>query len=231
MKDIVAGVEVVVSDDSLHINDIFEPEILQLWGLLEAKYPGYGVFFCYHNAEEPGDFLTEIGAEIVDDCVEFRLEPEDLFHTGSPVDSFAPTDGNLAQPAGMLTQPTGLDESRFAEFAALHDSLSANMFWNSTRISDNREKWRIFVLSDEDEISGYVMTAIWPPTLAEIFGVVAATESESRALLTAATLDAFALGKQEVLVMVETDNAQELAAARAVGFRETSYYRGYKAQL
>jgi hypothetical protein len=213
MKELIAGVEIIVGDNVLHINDAFEPEIREVWEQLPARYGGFEVFLCYHNSVAPGEFLNEIGATLIDDCFEFRLEHEGLIPT---------------EPNWEITPLTYFD---FSQFAAMHDEVNPDMYWTSSRIRDDLDKWRIFIMARDGQVVGYVITAMWQPKQAEIFGLVAPTESDHRSLIASAARDVFASGKSQVLMMVDTDSNTEQAAASALGFRNSGFYQGFEAKV
>ncbi|MCL2171994.1 MAG: hypothetical protein FWB71_07520 [Defluviitaleaceae bacterium] len=196
------------------INDPADNRLEAILGNLGELYPGFTVDICYHNQEHPAEIISRLGAQIIDDSIEMRLE----------IDNFKPDIGEaFLMPSTM-----------WFDFAAIHDARHPDMYWTSRRIAAHRGFWDIFVTrennSDEQNppISGYLLAA---NTTHEIFCVASNSPAESRHLLTAAVRHAFNSGASQVLRMVERADTAEQTAARALGFTEHGYYRGFRLVL
>ena len=208
----VAGVEILIDEPKRYIqaDDVCEGNLRELWKIIESCYAGYTVMYCYHNTVVPVELLREIGVTLADDCVEMRISRADL--------------GDLSEKKIVrITQDT------FEEFAACHDEHNPEMYWTSERIKEDLSQWDIHAIVNDDEITGYVLMALWNPVEAEIFCVVAADNEQMQALIAAGVKSAFEAGKTEALYMADRNSAEQ-EAAMSVGFQETGYYVGYKAQ-
>jgi len=208
------GVEVNIeaSENYIQINDISDENLTRIWGDIKAQYPGYELALCFRDVPVPTNALLAIGAEILDDCLAMRVWQ----------DSYKPCNSLDVVP---------LEKADFAEFAALHDKLhpAPVMYWTSQRLLNAWDKWRIFVVWDGGKIIGYTMMliALRDEAQGEIFVVEAESQDHCKALISAATGCAFAIGKSEVLFMVDRDGHHEYEATEAVGFRKTGFYMGY----
>ena len=209
------GIEVFVEAPEKHIqiNDIRREDIAGLWACLKAAYPGYNVDFCFRDVEVPVEVLTEIGAELLEDCVKMRLLPQD-------------------HKAYESHQVGPLTENDFDDFAAFHDAIDHGMYWTSRRMRDKMDIWRIVALKTNGNISGYSMLRVKfrDASLGEIYCVEADNPSKRKSLLSAAVRCAFEEGKSEVIFMVDND-ATEQEEALAIGFSAVGFYTAYNAVL
>ena len=214
MKSITMhGVEVFVDTDEayIQINDIRESDIDKVLRELTKQYSGYEVVFCFHDMVAPADTLRGIGAELSDDCIKMCLLPQDC----------------KAHENHLVTLLTEVD---FDDFAVIHDTRNADMYWTSERIRNNRDIWRIFLLQTKQGISGYAMLMIElsDDSLGEIFCVEADDPAQCKAIFSAAANCAFECGKNEVVFMADRDDTDAQVAASAVGFRVAGYYQAYR---
>jgi hypothetical protein len=209
----ISGVRALIEpeDRLIQLDDVTETEVPEVWRQIKKEYPGFTVDFCFHNTVAPIDFLREIKAEVLEDCIELRLAPGDMKDI-------------------QVKKTVPVDEENFEQFALFHDKVKdPEMFWNSEKIRKNRAEWGISALYDSGEIKGYAMIRSgW-----EIY-CVTADNIEAKVALTAAMVSvaekkAFPAGK-EVLFMVDRDDYPTLDAASQLGFRRAGFYIGYRAQ-
>ena len=210
MKIEVNGIEVQVehADHYLQMNDLCAAELGSVWAALEAQYADYEKLLCYHQPEIPEAMLAEMGAVLVDDCIEMRADAE----------RFAD-----AQAHGVVR----VGEQTFAAWAAHHDQCHQDMYWTGERIGRDLSRWAIFALWANERMAGYLLLAMWHPGEAEIFCVVAADSAQAEALLTAAARFASQSARTTVLYMADRQSVSEKAAA-SVGFAATGIYKAYK---
>jgi len=204
----INGITVFIEEAERHlqINDIGEADLKAVWPVLQTRYPGFELDLCFRDMDEPADLLAEMGAAILDDCLKMVVKP----------DEFLPTNSTAAL----------LAKADFAKFSAIHDKThDPDFYWNSRRILDKWDIWRIFVMP---EMAGYTMLDLRNINQSEIFCVHADNQPARAELLTAAINCAYEAGRDYVQYMVDRDNEAEYAAARAVGFQEVGFYRGYQ---
>ena len=209
MKTSIDGVAAFAenADRYLQFDDISGADLSRIWGGVQAAYPDYDTWFCYHNTEPPLAWLNEIGAALEDDCAEMRLLPA----------RFQPGD---TLGAGRVT---GAD---FAAFAAYHDACNPNMYWTGERIGRDLSRWGIFVLRADDAIIAYLLLALGDPLRPEIFCVQAFDAAQHKALISIAAGTALEGGAKELLYMADPYGAGHTAAL-SVGFAVTGFYKGY----
>jgi len=200
----------------IQINDISAEALSATWAQLVKDYPGYEVFFSY-NSERMADGqvvpvgeLAEIGAELVDDMLAFRLR----FSNFKPI-----TETNLSI--------TPLDEAGFSTFAEFHDQHYPDIYWTSERIAKRLDIWQIFTLKEDGQITGYTMAMVTPNN-AEIFAIVPADDLSFKTLLATACNQVFTVEKEEVLYMIDRKAATNQTLAKEVGFEKTGFYQGYR---
>jgi len=210
----INGVEIYIeeAESYIQINDIQGHDLAAIWDILIAKYPGYEIVLCFHDMPVPTDILEKIGAELLEDCLELQVRPQDI------------------QPHGGF-DIVPLQKSDFGGFAKLHDTVNPapDMYWTSSRIWPKWDNWRIFVCKSNGEIIGYsmIMVALRDESIGEMFAVHADNPALRKALLSAAVASAFECGKSVVLNMVERNDTGAQEDSFAVGFREVGYYQGY----
>jgi len=213
MKPInIAGVEILldVKEQYIQINDSSESDLRTAWPQIVASYPGYQIFFCYHNNKPPINFMNEINAELLDDSLEMRLLCKDISFTSSP---------NIVQ----------VTEANFDNFAVYHDKCNPgpDMHWTSRRLKEDLSRWLIFISQPRGQINGYTMLSMWDPACAEIFCLEATGLADGAAIASTAITAAFEAGKSEILYMTEGKLGEEIA--KELGFSHKGYYKGYRA--
>lgn len=219
---LIAAINLMVEQDNkyLQTNGIYAKTDLpfvyrELTAYLAERYRGFVFFSGYPKENEDAiRIMQSMGAECVDSSVTLHLNPRD--YTACPTD--------------RLVQ--ALDPARFDAFAAFHDACNADIYWSSARIKEALDKWKIYVIANENRIIGYILYAIWNASEAEIY--CASVDEAYRAdetflaLLSGTVPDIFLIGKKRILYMVDDNAAMELAAALRVGFREKGHYRCFK---
>ena len=194
------------SDKHIQINDL-NPDDLKndpsFWRDIQNKYAGYEIDFCYHNCEIPVEFIAEIGAALLESCVETRLVQQNF----TPICRF---------------EPTLVTNDNLSTFKALHDKANPGMFWTSEKISQDLSRWNIYMCEDS-----YVMMSLWSD-VSEIFALEATNETTGAALLSAAAKFAFETVKTGVLFMIDDDAIIHAKAAQSIGFVECGKYIAYR---
>jgi len=207
----INDIEIFPGEGNIQINDIQGHDLLAIWDKLTTQYPGYELVLCFRNMQAPMDALSSIGATLLEDCIDFRVSP----------DEFVPHDGaNISL----------LEKSEFEEFAKLHDTIAnADFYWTSPLVWQEWDIWRICVYKKNGKITGYsmIMVEMRDNTIGEVFAVEADSPAVRMSLLSAAVKAAFEMGKSCVVNMVERDDTHGHEATLALGFREVGYYRGY----
>jgi len=210
---------VTKSEKSIQINDVKQEKIATIWEHLVTEYPDYEVFFSFNsermgsNQEIPTEFLAEINAQLVDDALNFSLSSKD----------------NVSDHESEL-EINLLSEAEFAEFAKFHDYYNPDFFWTSKRIQECQDIWQIHILKTYGHLSGYAMTLISDQNFAEIFTIKSNNKLEFKALLSTTCKTAFASGKTGILYMIEKASpASHQQMAKGLGFKETGFYKGFRA--
>ncbi len=178
-------------------------EYRALWQDLQNKYSAYEIDFCYHNCDDPAAFMAEIGASLLESCVEMRLAPGE----------FMPAEG---------LRPLRVTDKSFELFKALHDKEASGMYWTSERVGQDLSRWCIFVCGDS-----YMMMSLWGE-VPEVFAVRAEGAERGAALLSAAAEFAFGAGKPAVLFMADESAQNQIDSALSVGFKSCGKYVAYR---
>ena len=218
----------------IQINDINEEDLDTLWQYLQSQYPGFQVDLCFRNVPTPTKALDKIGATVIDDCVEMRMDLE----------------GNIAEDLAKDIQVNLLTQEEFPEFAKLHDSTYPTMYWTSKRILESWDIWRIFTIRGDGKetatpkITGYILYKhVAHRGIREVFCVAGGSLDQHKALLSAIVKwsqtegmkaeQAHSPSDKTILFMIDrNDNFDmEMEAAGATGFKETGFYVGYSTNL
>ena len=202
-------VHIFPSTKHAQIDDFCREDIPAFRGI-QHRFAGYSLDFCYHNCEVPLDFMHALDAQLLESCVEMRLQQQDFL----PVEN--------AGVAGMCR----ITESNYALFSAVHDKYSASMFWTSTRIAARLKNWYIAMLNISE---GYVLMNIAGDE-AEVYALVAPRDHDRVNLLNAAAHHAFACAKREILFMVDETFIHQAEEARSIGFRACGTYVAYRVE-
>ena len=203
MKLFVTETEKHLQIDEFHANNIADLRIY--WQNIRDKYMGYDADFCYHGehvSHIPEEFLSEIGAEILESCIETRLFQK----------NFIPTDKLDLIP---------VDEANFASFALLHDKVQG-MYWTSERLKKDLTPWLIYMYGDS-----YVLMRLGKGEFAEIYALEAADMHVKKALLSQAAEYAFKMNKANVLWQIDDDAHADLELSQALGFEVCGTYVAY----
>lgn len=131
------------------------------------------------------------------------------------------------EDAGILP----ISRENYEFFSSLHSQTDYDMYWNSGRILDAIDRWRIYVCLRNGKVTGaiyYMADTLMP----EIFGIDFPDGTYNgdiyRALLTAALNDCKRRGAKHMVFFNESESQ---ADALACGFRCISDYVCYKISL
>jgi hypothetical protein len=185
---------------------------------LKTNYSGYKIHFGYPLENERGiSFLEGIKAKPVDASITMNLEKDDFIKKGS-FDEVIP-----------------LEEKHYKEYAAFHDNHNPNMWWNSERIFEKIDLWKIYVIIKKDKIVGSIFIKLLKDDEAEVFGISIDEEYINNnlelKLLSEATYSIFEQGRKELLYFVDEFDKVGLEATLNVGFKQIDTYRSYEVNL
>ena len=165
----------------------------KFWQELCEKYPGWTVDFVYRNCEPPAEFITEIGARILETHIITELTSETFDCSNEP-------------------KATPVTAENFNIFAKLHDNVDTEFAYPNARIAEDMSRWRIFMQSD-----AYVMMSFWNDT-PEIFILEISNADEGALLLATAASYAFSNGIAKLDFFIDANRPIEMEAALRAGF-------------
>lgn len=138
-------------------------------------------------------------------------------------------DHYILRPQSKDVVPITRDNFRL--FADVHSQYDDDMYWNSERILEAIDEWRIFVLLQKKKTVGAIYFSA-DESMSEIFGVDfpngAYDSAAYRTLLTAALNDCKRTGKKH---MVFFNDEESQSDALACGFRCVGEYICFKTKL
>ncbi|MCL2416234.1 MAG: hypothetical protein FWD01_05395, partial [Defluviitaleaceae bacterium] len=146
-KKIINDIEIFVSDidNYLQINDIGGSDLIKIWEKIKTDYADYDKWICYHNYSDiPFDLLDEIGAVILDDCIETHLTADNF--------AYSEVDGVVR-----------ITEENFDEFAARHMKCNPESGAQPARIKRDFSKWAVFAFLSDNQIADYIIIYIGNP--------------------------------------------------------------------
>ena len=205
------NVRILLETDNKYIqlDDHDDATLRSIWPQLVAKYPGFDVDLCYHNNTVPHAFLNEIGAELVDDCVQLHLNKSDMKTVAAD-------------------DVTAVTEANFDAFATLHDAKNPDVYWTSSRLRQEPHGWDILAIISGNEMIGYAaIRSGW-----EVYFLHASNVENMLRLLSAAVRRGFTVQtyEREILYNVDSSELMQLEVAKWLGFRRTGFYVGYSAK-
>lgn len=121
------------------------------------------------------------------------------------------------------------------EIATFHNKYNLNIWWNSERIFEKIDLWKIHVIIKKDKIVGSIFIKLIKDDEAEVFGISIDEEYINNnielKLLSEATYSIFEQGRKELLYFVDEFDKVGLEAALNVGFKHIDTYRSYEVNL
>lgn len=121
-----------------------------------------------------------------------------------------------------------LDKKDFDLFRNLHDSIDIDIYWNSDRIYNDFENWRIYIYKESDKVVGAIYS-LDASILLEVFGIDYLNNIVKKEiyenLLTAFINDAKNEGIKHIVYFNEYE--EELQFLKSIGFESLGEYRYY----
>jgi len=168
-------------------------EYRKFWQALCEKYPGWTVDLVYRNCDPPAEFITEIGARILEVHIITDLTSE-TFNYANELNAIQVTAEN------------------FDVFAKLHDNVDPEFAYPNARIAEDMGRWRIFMQGN-----AYTMMSFWNNT-PEIFILEMSNAEEGTLLLATAANYVFSHGIAKLDFYIDVDKPMEMEAAQKIGF-------------
>ncbi|HEY8362796.1 MAG TPA: hypothetical protein VIK77_07920 [Tissierellaceae bacterium] len=153
--------------------------------------------------------------KIIETSEFFRLEKDNLIVK------------DISERIKMLT----MDD--FDAFSSIHDKMNPDMYWNSERIKNNFNRWRIFTYCKDEEILAYIMSLIYDNNIGEIFGITSVTNIESNileGLIYFACKDIFSLGATRIINSCDLGSFEKELYLN-LGFVRTNDYICYRISI
>lgn len=185
---------------------------------LESNYSGYKMYFGYPVENVKAiKYLKDIKAKPVDASTTMNLKKVDFVR----VDVF--------DEVVLLT------DKYYKEYGVFHDKHNPNMYWNSERIFEKIDIWKIYVIMKEGKIVGSIFIKFIGDTESEVFGISVDEEYKydnfELMLLSEGVYNIFQDGREQMLYFVDEDDEVSLEASLKVGFKQIDTYRSYKVSL
>ena len=168
-------------------------EYHNFWEELRKKYLGWTVDLVYRNCDPPAEFITKIGARILEAHAITELTSETFNY---------PKELNAVQ----------VTTENFDVFAKLHENVCPDFAYPNASIAKDMGRWRIFMQGN-----AYTMMSFWNNT-PEIFLLEISNVEEGTLLLAAAAKYAFSNGIAKLDFFIDVDRPMEMDAALKIGF-------------
>lgn len=185
---------------------------------LESNYSGYKMYFGYPVENEKAiKYLKDIKAKSVDASITMNLKKVDFVR------------------ADVFDEVVLLTDKYYEEYGIFHDKHNPNMYWNSERIFEKIDIWKIYVIMKEGKIVGSIFIKFIGDTESEVFGISVDEEYKydnfELMLLSEGVYNIFQDGREEMLYFVDEDDKVSLEASLKVGFKQIDTYRSYEVRL
>ena len=175
----------------------------QILAKFVRKISGLDSGLCISQLRPPMEFITEIGARI--------LEAHTITILTSETFNYA------IEPAATL-----VTAENFHIFAKLHENIDPDFAYPNASIAKNMERWRIFMQGD-----AYIMMSFWNDE-PEIFVLEMSSAEEGALLLATAAKYAFSNGIAKLDFFIDADKPMEMEAALKIGFAATGKSIAYR---
>lgn len=185
---------------------------------LESNYSGYKMYFGYPVENEKAiNYLKDIKAKPVDASITMNLKKVDFVR------------------ADVFDEVVLLTDKYYKEYGVFHDKHNPNMYWNSERIFEKIDIWKIYVIMKEGKIVGSIFIKFIGDTESEVFGISVDEEYKydnfELMLLSEGVYNIFQDGREQMLYFVDEDDEVSLEASLKVGFKQIDTYRSYEVSL
>ena len=183
-------------DKNILLKEHFEKsaeEYRKFWQGLCEKYPGWAVDLVYRDCDPPAEFITGIGARILEAHAISSLTNETFNYTNEPSAELVTTEN-------------------FHAFAKLHENIDPDFSYPNAKIAKDMSRWRIFMQGN-----AYTMMSFWNDE-PEIFILEASSAEDGASLLATAANHAFSNNKTKLDFFIEVDKPIQMEAALKVGF-------------
>lgn len=182
---------------------------------IARSFSGYSMHAAYPEENEQAvKFMESLGAELEDFDYEMRLQKGEF------------------QICSRYNDVVQLTERYFESFVEFHDARHPDVFWAGEKLLDAKDKFRIHIVTENEEVIGSVVTS---RQTEEIYFISVAKHKQGlgyeKALLLQAVQDAFENGGEELLAMVERGNLSEINLFKKLGFQVTDTCLTYKIRL
>jgi len=218
--EFINDIEVLTNreEKQLQINDLNEENLNGIWPQLLEQFSGFNAMFCYHNTRAPINALEERGISLLDNSREMRLTPGELTNTVKDDVTIIPKKDDVSFDIHLV------NAEKFDNFAKFHDLTNPDMYWNSARVKETIDTWRIHTYSVQEKIVGYIM-------IMNDFEVICAYSKNTlhtKRLMAVAAADAFLRGSNQLLFMLNSDEQINNDSAVGVGFVDCGFYHGFR---
>lgn len=206
------------SNGGIFAKEDFNFAATQFINYLKNNYNNYEMYFGYPLENEDAiSFLNAINAKLVESSLSMELKKDDFVRSSAYNDVII------------------LEKDRYDEYAAFHDKYNPDIYWNSKRIFDCLDLWKIFIMIKKQKIVGGIFIRTSEDKQAAIFGISIDKEYEHQGielkLLSESVYYIFTQGKEKILYFVAEDASDELDATLKIGFKQIDNYRCYKLNL
>lgn len=204
-----------LSINSFNINEAAEVALTEFLEYVVGKFKGYDLFMGFPAENKAAELtLSARGFELVGDDYNntAHLDKLDIFQISDKI--------------------IAIGKDNFGSFKILHDQIAGDMYWNSERMFEALENWRIFVREEAGEPQGAVYYTTAKDDWYEIFGIdLKNDEYDSelfKELINAALADAKSRGGR---VMTFFCGEEGEADARECGFECVGKYLCFEGHL
>jgi ribosomal protein S18 acetylase RimI-like enzyme len=193
----------------------------EFYEYLTNNYKGYQFDAAYPEENKQAiEFMNAIGARLISYDYELRLSKKTYLNQPEYFESVS---------------VIRLKHKYYDSFIKIHDSFHPDVYWNGERLIKALDKFDIFIISENDEVIGAVVTSNISGKTEEIYFIEVAENKQNRglgsALISKALKHAFNKGVDELMIMVEKNNAAAIHLYEKFGFKKTDTCLTYSTGL
>jgi GNAT superfamily N-acetyltransferase len=196
----------------------YESVAQEFYEYLKNKYIGYHFDAAYPEENRQAiDFMKLIGAKSSGFDYELRLGK------------------NMYEGLPVVDSIIGLNEKYYKGFVDIHDKFHPDVYWTGERLLKALDQFDIFIILENDEVIGSVVTSKHTRKSEEIYLIEVAENRQNlgygTALMNKAIKHAFNNGIDELMVMVDKDNMSAMHLYEKLGFKKTDTCLTYSIKL
>lgn len=183
---------------------------IEFFNYIKEAYRGYQFDAAYPIENKQAiNFMETIGAKLLDYDYEMKTNKDKYKYK------------KISETYEIIE----LSENYYQNFVNVHDKYCPNVYWTGNRLLDALDKFDIFIALEKEEVVGSIVISKFNKEFREIYLMAVAEDKRYKgyeiALVNKAVDNAFINGAKEIIVMVASDNIDEINLFMKLGFEKS----------